>query len=108
MPSLLNNGDNVLGGSDVFISRLGGWRRKKAALASKKILLALAGVASGFGASLQTERSPVQFLARAHAWVAGQVLSWGHVRGNGWMYLSHIDVSLPLTPSSPLSLKVNK
>ena len=32
---------------------------------------------SGQSASLQTERLPVPFLVRAHAWVAGQVLSWG-------------------------------
>ena len=37
---------------------------------------------SGLTASLQTQRSPVQLPARAHAWVVGQVPSWGHARGN--------------------------
>ena len=46
--------------------------------------------------SLQTEGSPVRFLVRAHAWVAGQVPSWGRARDNWLMYLSLIDVSLPL------------
>ena len=38
----------------------------------------------------------VQSPVRAHAWVVGQVLSWGHARGNWLMYFSHIDVSLSL------------
>ena len=37
---------------------------------------------SGLSASLQTKGSPVQFLVRAHAWLGGQVPSWGHVSGN--------------------------
>ena len=63
----------------------------------------------GLGASLQTERSPVRFPARAHAWDMDQVLlSWGCGRGSRSMYLSHMDVSLPLfLPPFP-SLKVNK
>ena len=36
---------------------------------------------SGLSAGLQTERSLVRFLVRAHAWVAGQVSRWGIVRG---------------------------
>ena len=51
---------------------------------------------SGWSTSLRTKRSLVRFLARAHACVVGQVPSWGHVGGNQSMYLSHIDVSLPL------------
>ena len=31
---------------------------------------------------LWTKGSLVRFPVRAHAWVAGQVLGWGHVRGN--------------------------
>ena len=42
-----------------------------------------------------------------HIWVAGQVLSWGHVRGNLFMLLSYTHVSLSSLPSSP-SLKINK
>ena len=38
-----------------------------------KILSALAGVAQWLSAGLQTKGLPVQFLVRAHAWVAGQV-----------------------------------
>ena len=34
--------------------------------------------------------------SRAHAWVAAQVPSWGPARGSQSMYLSHIDISLPL------------
>ena len=41
-------------------------------------------------------------------WVVGQVPSRMHVRGNWLMYLLHIDVSLPLSPSLPSSLKINK
>ena len=56
---------------------------------------------SGLNASLQTERSPVQFPVRARAWITDQVLSWGCARGNWSIFLLHIDVSLPLfLPSS--------
>ena len=37
---------------------------------------------SGLSTDLQTKRSLVQFPVRAHAWVLGQIPSWGHVRGN--------------------------
>ena len=62
---------------------------------------------SGLSASLQTERSLVRFPVKAWAWVAGQVPSWGHARGNRSMYLSHIDVTFPLSPTRPFSLKIN-
>ena len=52
---------------------------------------------------LQTKGSLVRFPVRAHAWVAGQVPSRG-VHGRQ----PHIDVSLLLSPSLPLSLKINK
>ena len=52
---------------------------------------------------LQTKRSLVWFPVGAHAWVVGQVLSWGHVRGNQSKYLSHINASLPFSLLSPLS-----
>ena len=51
---------------------------------------------SGLSASLWTERLLVAFPVRAHAWVAGWVCSWGCARGNQLIYLSHINVSLPL------------
>ena len=59
---------------------------------------------SGLSADLQTERSPVRFPVRTHAWVAGQVPSWEYVRVNRWMHLSHTDVPLPLLllPFPPL------
>ena len=37
---------------------------------------------SALNIGLQTERSLVRFPVRAHAWVAGQAPTWGHVRGN--------------------------
>ena len=42
----------------------------------------LAGVAQWIEHGLQTKGSLVRFPVRAHAWVAGQVPSGGHVRGN--------------------------
>ena len=39
----------------------------------------------------------------------GQVTSWGCVRGNQWMYLSHISLTcFSLSLSPPSSLKINK
>ena len=46
----------------------------------KKIVLAC--VAQWIEHGLQIKGSLVQFLVRAHAWVAGQVPSGGHVTGN--------------------------
>ena len=57
---------------------------------------------SGLSASLWTKRLPVQFPVRACACIVGQVHSWGHARRQP------INVSLSLSPSLPLSLKVNK
>ena len=37
---------------------------------------------SGLSVRLQTERLLVRFLVRAHAWVVGQVPSWGLARDN--------------------------
>ena len=36
-------------------------------------------------------------------WVEGQVPGWGHARDNQWLFLSHVDGSLPYP-----SLKINK
>ena len=60
------------------------------------------------GMVLQTKRSLVRFLARAQAWVVGSVPGWGCARGSPLMFLSHVDVSLPLflSPCLPLSLKI--
>ena len=64
--------------------------------------LALAGVAQWIERGLQTRGLLVRFPVRAQAWVAGQVPSGGHVRGN------HTLIFLSLSPSLPLSLKINK
>ena len=53
----------------------------------------------GLSAGLGTERSLVQFSVRAHAWVSGQVPVWKCARGSQLMFLSHIDVYLPLSLS---------
>ena len=51
---------------------------------------------------LRTIGSPVQFPVRAHAWVADQVPSMGHSRGNhAWMFLF-------LSFSFPSPLKINE
>ena len=46
------------------------------------MLVALAGVAQWIEHGLQTKGSLVQFSVRERAWVAGQVPSGGHLRGN--------------------------
>ena len=54
---------------------------------------------SGLGIVPQTERLQVQLPVMSHAWVADSVPSWG-------MYGKQpINVSLPFSPSSPLSKK---
>ena len=62
----------------------------------------------GLGTVLQTERSPVRFPIRANAQVAGQVL-WSGVceRQMIDVYFTHHCLSLSLSPSLPLSLKIN-
>ena len=57
---------------------------------------------SGLSTGLQTKELPVQFPVRAHAWVAGQVLSGGCMRGN------HTVIFLSVSSSFPLSLEMNK
>ena len=60
---------------------------------------------------LQTEGPQVQFLVRAHAWVTGSVPGRVCMKGNQSMFLSHIDVSLPLffpfLSLNPLSLPLS-
>ena len=62
----------------------------------------LAGVAQWIERGLQSKGLPVRFPVRAHVWVAGQVPSGGHTRGN------HTLIFLSLSPSLPLSLKINQ
>ena len=60
---------------------------------------ALAGVAQWIERGLRTKEAPVRFPVGSHAWVAGQVPSGGHVRGNHTlMFLAH-----SFSLSSPLS-----
>ena len=47
----------------------------------------------------KTERSQVQFLIRAHAWVADSIPVRVCARGNRFMFLSQIAVCLPPIPS---------
>ena len=63
------------------------------------MLLALAGVAQWIEHGLQTKGLPVQFPVRAHAWVAGQVPSRGHVKGNHTLMFLSLSFSLPSTLS---------
>ena len=60
---------------------------------------------SGLSSSLQTKGSLVQFPVRAHSYVASQVSSVG---GQACERQAHIDISLPLSLSLPLCLKLNK
>ena len=54
------------------------------------------------GVITQSKRWPVQFPVRARAEVSGSVPGRAPMRGNQLMFLSHIDVSLPLFfPSFP-------
>ena len=57
---------------------------------------------SGLSDSLQTKESLVRFPVRAHAWVAGQAHSRECARDD------HTLMFLSLSPSLPLSLKINK
>ena len=61
-------------------------------------------------AGLWVERSLVWFPVRTHAWIAGQVPSWGCVRGNQLVSLSLMDVYLPLflLPFPSLWKQINK
>ena len=54
---------------------------------------------SGLSTGVQTKGSLVRFPVRAHAWVAGQVCSRGHARGNHTLMFLSLSFSLP----SPVS-----
>ena len=49
---------------------------------------------SGLSVGLQTKALPVWFPVRAHAWVAGQVPSWGCMRGNHILTFLFLSFSL--------------
>ena len=57
---------------------------------------------SGLNARLLSKESQIRFPVRAHAWVADQVPSRGRMRGNQTLMFPS------LSPSLPLSLKINK
>ena len=65
----------------------------------KNINAALAGVAQWIERGLWTKESLVQLPVRVYAWVAGQVPSGGHMRGNHTLMFLSLFFSLP----SPLS-----
>ena len=65
---------------------------------------ALAGVAQLPGASSRKLEDGRFGLAQACAYSAGSSLVGAHMRGNLWMFLSHISVSLPLSLPPFLSL----
>ena len=50
---------------------------------------------SGLSTSLQNKGSPVQFLVRTHAWVAGQIPRWGHMRGKHTLTFLSLSSFLP-------------
>ena len=86
------------------------WGLKENDVMTFKVLTALPWLMwlSGLGAGLKTERSPVWFPVRAHAWVLGQVPTWGCERGNWLVNLFHRDFLSLFPPSLPISLKINK
>ena len=57
-------------------------------------------VSVDWASSPQTKPSPVQFPVRTYAWVVGSVPGWGTGEAT--------DRYFPLSPSIPLSLKINK
>ena len=74
----------------------------------KKYVSALTGVA-WVGIVLQSKRSLVQFLVRAHAWAVGSVPSQGaYKRQPINVSFSHQCVSPSLYSSLPLSIKINE
>ena len=72
------------------------------AIYTKKTSSALAGWLSEWSAGLQTKGLPVQFPVSA----PDQVPSWGRARGN--RSVTHQCFCASLSPSLPLSLKINK
>ena len=66
---------------------------------------------SWLGIVPETKRSPVRFPVRVYAWVEGPIPSWG-THGpkevSQSMFLSHIDISLSLSPCLAYSLKPKK
>ena len=65
----------------------------------KKTKHTQAGVAQWIERWPANRKVVVLFPVRAHSWVVCQAPSWGRARGNQSMYLWHIDVLLPPSPS---------
>ena len=70
-------------------------------------LAALRGGALGVGCPPSKLSVAGLILVRAHAWIECLVPSRGMYKRQSLMFLSHINVSLPLFPFLPLSLKIN-
>ena len=71
-------------------------------------VLALAGVAQWIEHGLQTKGALVRFPVGAHAWVAGQVPSGGHVRGNHTLMFPCLSFSLPSPLSKNKEIKLHR
>ena len=58
--------------------------------------IALVGVAQWIECQSKNQRVISSVPSQRISWILGQIPSGEHVRGNRSMYLSHIDISLPL------------
>ena len=63
---------------------------------------------SGLIIGLQTKGSLVQFPCRAHAWIVGQVPSWGSSRGNHTLMFLSLFFSLPYLLSKHKLIRLKK
>ena len=72
----------------------------------KNLKPALAGVAQWIEHGLGTKGLPVQFQVRTYAWVAGQVPSRGHTRGNHTLIFISLSFSFPCPLSKKLINKI--
>ena len=71
----------------------------------KIYIAALAGVAQWIEHWLVNQRVTGSFAVRTHAWVAGQVPSWGYVRGNHTLMFLSLSFSLPAFLSENKEIK---
>ena len=74
----------------------------------KRNCLAMAGVAQWIEYWPVNQKVTGSIPTRAHAWIVGEVLSWGQTRGNHTTTNERRCFSPSFCPSFPLSLKLNK